>query len=142
MKPITTPDYARIQSEPGSFSGIGIDLVEVERIRRAVERFGKNFLQKIFSPQELADSHRHADPYPSLAARFAAKEATAKAFGTGIGPDFSWQSAIAILDEQGRPELWLDSMGQKRARALGVRRVELSLTHTRTLAQAVVILGT
>jgi holo-[acyl-carrier protein] synthase len=87
------------------------------------------------------DSYRHADPHPSLGARLAAKEAIAKALGVGIGAEFLWLSAIVVLDSRGRPGIWLDALGQKKIHALGVRNIALSLTHTKNLAQAVVVLS-
>jgi holo-[acyl-carrier protein] synthase len=138
---MTIPGYKNTHCAESLLLGIGIDLVEVERIRSSVERFGEKFFRKIFSPQELADSYRHADPYPSLGARLAAKEAMAKALGVGIGAEFLWLSAIVVPNNRGRPEIWLDALGQKKIRALGVRNIVLSLSHTKNLAQAVVALG-
>jgi holo-[acyl-carrier protein] synthase len=135
------PDYKNIRGSGAAIRGVGIDLVEVERIRFFVERFGEKFLKKIFSQQERIDSYRHANPYPSLGARLAAKEAMAKALGIGIGAEFLWLSSIVLLDDRGKPEIWLDALGQKKAQELGVRHVALSLTHTKNLAQAIVVLS-
>ena len=71
--------------------GTGIDLIEVERIRASFARFGERFLQRILRPGETAYCLAHKDPAPFLAARFAAKEAISKAFGTGIGNLLGWQ---------------------------------------------------
>ncbi|MDR0728181.1 MAG: holo-ACP synthase [Puniceicoccales bacterium] len=141
MKSSPSASYEKIQNPQTPVLGIGIDLVEVERIEGLLKRFGEHFLKKIFSQEELRDSFRHRNPHPSLAARFAAKEATAKALGIGIGSGFSWSSAVVGLGAGGKPEIRLDALGQGRARSLGVRHIELSLTHTRALAQAVVILS-
>ncbi|MDR3143594.1 MAG: holo-ACP synthase [Puniceicoccales bacterium] len=141
MKSTSSTSYRRIQDPQTSFLGIGTDLVEVERIESLLKRFGEYFLKKIFSQEEVMDSFRHRNPHPSLAARFAAKEAMAKALGIGIGAEFSWSSAVVGLNEGGKPEIFLDALGQEKTRSLGVRHIELSLTHTRALAQAVVILG-
>jgi holo-[acyl-carrier protein] synthase len=136
-----TPHYENIRGSSTSILGIGTDLVEVGRIRFSVERFGEKFLKKVFSQQERIDSYRHANPYPSLGARLAAKEAMAKALGIGIGAEFLWLSSIVLLDNRGKPEIWLDALGQRKVQELGVRHVALSLTHTKSLAQAVVILS-
>ncbi|MDR2419768.1 MAG: holo-ACP synthase [Puniceicoccales bacterium] len=136
-----TPGYKNIRDSGASIRGIGIDLVEVERVRFFVERFGGKFFQKIFSQQERIDSYRHANPYPSLAARLAAKEAMAKALGIGIGAEFLWLSSIILLDDKGKPEIGLDTLGQRKVQELGVRHIALSLTHTKNLAQAVVVLS-
>jgi holo-[acyl-carrier-protein] synthase len=65
----------------------------------------------------------------------------AKALGVGIGAEFLWLSAIVVLDERSRPEIWLDALGQKKTHMLGIRNIALSLTHTKNLAQAVVVLS-
>ena len=123
-----------------SMLGLGLDMVEIERIRQLHIKYGELFLQRIFSCSERAYCLSLQNPYPSLAARFAAKEAASKAFSTGIGKAFSWQSAFVYKGPQGEPILGLDAKGQSLLEALGAKKALISLSHTKTLAQAIVIL--
>lgn len=120
--------------------GVGIDLVETERMRRAIERGGARLLDRLFSPAEVRYCSSRRNPGLHYAARLAAKEALFKALGTGWSGGVSWRDAEVRLDEAGRPELGVGG----RARALldeaGVIRVHLSLTHTDMVAGAVVVL--
>lgn len=120
--------------------GLGTDLIEIERIAHSVERFGEAFLQRIFTPGEIAYCQRKKkNAAESLAARFAAKEAGAKALGTGISRGVSWlEFEVRRLPGQ-RPELHLSGRAEEVARALGIRRLSLSLAHSRGLAIAVVV---
>lgn len=119
--------------------GLGTDLTEVARVRRSVERFGSRFLDRIYTPGELAYCLRKKDPAESLAARFAAKEAGAKALGTGISHGVTWQEFEVRREPGGKPSLWLSGRAAELAAQLGINRLSLSLTHTRDLAMAVVI---
>lgn len=120
--------------------GHGIDLVEIARVSEALERFGARFREKIFTPAERAYCEAQRNPAPHFAARFAAKEATAKALGSGIGAQAGWQEIEVLRGEDGRPTLRLSGSAAACAQGLGVSRAVLSLTHTRQLAQASVIL--
>lgn len=117
----------------------GVDLIEIERVSSALERHGDRFLQRIYTPAELAecggDIHQHA---PSLAARFAAKEAAAKALGTGIG-EVSWQEIEILHESTGQPVLNLSRRAQELATSLGLTCWSLSISHTHSHAVAVVI---
>lgn len=113
----------------------GVDLIEVSRIADTVERHGARFLQRCFTAQELADAAGQA---PALAARFAAKEATAKALGCGIG-DVSWQEIEIRRDARRRPELVLHGAAQTLARDLGLTEWAISLSHTHEHALAFVV---
>ncbi len=119
--------------------GLGTDLAEIERVRRSVERFGSRFLERIYTPGEIAYCLRKKDAAESLAARFAAKEAGAKALGTGISRGVSWQEFEVRREPSGKPSLWLSGRAAELAAELGINRLSLSLTHTRDLAMAVVI---
>lgn len=119
--------------------GLGTDLTEVARIRRSVERFGSRFLERIYTPGEIAYCFRKKDAAESLAARFAAKEAGAKALGTGISRGVSWQEFEVRREPSGKPGLWLSGRAGELAAELGIDRISLSLTHTRDLAMAVVV---
>lgn len=126
----------------GRVIGLGIDLVDISRVRLAGSRHEERFLQKVFTAGELAALAGRADPWPGYAARFAAKEAISKAFGTGIGAEFDLHSAAILTDAAGAPYVVLDAKGAALLRARGGSRVLVSLTHTATLAQAcAVILG-
>ncbi|MCL6647981.1 MAG: holo-ACP synthase [Chloroflexi bacterium] len=113
----------------------GIDLVAIDRIQQTLDRFGDRFTQRVFTPAELASC---AGRPASLAARFAAKEAVAKALGTGIGA-IRWREIEVVVDPAGRPLLRLEGAAAARARALGLRELALSLSHERTHAVAVVV---
>ncbi|MCS7207171.1 MAG: holo-ACP synthase [Dehalococcoidia bacterium] len=114
---------------------IGVDIIEIPRIARAVERWGERFLTRIYTPQELSYARGQA---PQLATRFAAKEAVMKALGTGIR-GVSW-TEIEVVRERGQPPtIRLTGRALARAHHLGIRRFALSLSHSRDLAIAVVI---
>jgi holo-[acyl-carrier protein] synthase len=118
--------------------GTGIDLVEVERIARSIERFGERFLERIFTADEIAYCRARAASAESFAARFAAKEAGAKALGTGIQHGVSWKELEVRRLPGQRPTLHLSGRARTIAGQLGVQRVSLSLTHTKALAMATV----
>jgi holo-[acyl-carrier protein] synthase len=120
--------------------GVGIDLIEVERVRRSYEKFGERFVNRILRPDEIRYCLSHKDPAPFLAARFAAKEAVSKAFGTGIGARLGWQDMEVAKKESGEPYLILHGGGLDLMRERGAARVHLSLTHTENYASAVAIL--
>jgi holo-[acyl-carrier protein] synthase len=118
--------------------GTGIDLVEVERIAQCIERFGERFLRRIFTDDEIAYCRARAAAAESFAARFAAKEAGAKALGTGIQHGVSWKELEVRRLPGQRPTLHLSGRARTIAGQLGVQHVSLSLTHTKALAMATV----
>lgn len=120
--------------------GTGIDLTEIERIRSAHARYGERFLTRIYTPTELSYCLRKRNSAESLAARFAAKEAAAKALGTGISHGVSWLEIEVIREKSGRPTLAFHGRALQFATRLGVLHSSLSLTHTSTVAMASVIL--
>ncbi|MDR0533417.1 MAG: holo-ACP synthase [Verrucomicrobiales bacterium] len=120
--------------------GTGLDLVECERIRQSVEKFGERFLERIFLPGEVAYASHQKYPHRHLAARFAAKEAVSKAFGTGIGERLGWHDMEVSRRENGEPYLQLHANGEKLLRERGAGRVMISLTHTEHYAAATAIL--
>ncbi len=126
--------------EGGNVVGVGVDLTEVSRIREAHRRHGAAFLDKVFTPEEQALCLAKPDPYPSLAARFAAKEAVSKAFGTGFGAELSLKGVSVLTDEQGAPVPRLDAAAEALLTRKGATRVLVSLTHTDTLAEAFAVL--
>lgn len=120
--------------------GVGLDLVAVERIRRLRERHGERFLRRVFTDAEAQACLTRADPAPSLAARFAAKEAGMKALGTGWGGGVGWLD-LEVVGEPGTvPRLVLRGRAAELAGARGVGAVHLSLTHDAGVAAAVVFL--
>jgi holo-[acyl-carrier protein] synthase len=120
--------------------GLGIDIIEVDRIQGSYEKFGERFLKRILHSNEIAYCLSHKSPAPFIAARFAAKEAISKAFGTGIGAQLGWQDMEVARKESGEPYVILHEGGQKLLQARGARVVLISLSHTQNHATAVAIL--
>lgn len=113
----------------------GVDLVEIARFRDALDRRGDRLLKKLFTPQELADCKMNV---LSLAARFAAKEAVSKAFGTGIGA-VRWQDIEVIREAAGTPALRLHGEAHRLAQTMGLNTWSISLSHTDAYAVAFVV---
>jgi holo-[acyl-carrier protein] synthase len=120
--------------------GTGIDLVEIARIQHSVDRYGARFLNRVYTAAEQAYCLRKRNAAESLAARFAAKEAAAKALGTGISHGVNWLEIEVVREPSGRPILRFEGRAAERAVRMGVRHAALSLTHTGTLAMASVVL--
>ena len=119
---------------------IGIDLVEVERIERAATRLGPRFLERLFTPAEIAYCTPRASRFVHYAGRFAAKEAALKALGTGWAQGISWRQIEILTSESGAPHLVLHGAALDRATRLGAARALVSISHTRGLAIAQVVL--
>ena len=121
--------------------GIGIDLVEIGRIRKMLERHGEHFVARVFTSGEREYCAAMADPAPYYAARFAAKEAVSKALGTGIGAQLAWHDVDVHREESGRPRVVLSGAGVETAAALGVTDILLTLSHAEhyAIAQAMVV---
>lgn len=117
--------------------GIGIDLVEVARIEKAVKRLGKRFLTTVYTERELRFCLPRRNRHLSLAARFAAKEAFLKALGTGFSKGINWQEVEVLDNERSRPTFHIQGKAKK---LLGKRRVHLSISHLNDYATAVVII--
>lgn len=120
--------------------GSGIDLVEIRRIQRAMDRYGGRFLDRVFTEEEQAYCLRKRNSGESFAARFAAKEAGAKALGTGISFGVSWLEIEVVRELSGRPNLRFHGRAAQIATRLGCAKAALSLTHTAELAAASVVL--
>jgi len=120
--------------------GTGVDLAEVPRIRASIERFGARFVERVYTPDEIAYVERKANKYERYAARFAAKEAGMKAIGTGWRLGVRWQDFEVANLRSGKPTLRLHGVAARVAEKLGVRNIALSLTHTKELGMAHVIL--
>lgn len=123
-----------------SIIGIGHDQVELERIRQSYERFGERFLRRCYTEEEIRFCLRRKDPIPGLAARFSAKEAGAKALGTGIARGVAWTEIEVRRTPGHRPTLHFYGRAAERAAHLGAQRAHVSLTHAQELASAFVIL--
>jgi holo-[acyl-carrier protein] synthase len=108
----------------------GIDIIEIARIERALDRHGERFCRRFFTQQEIDFC---AGRPASLAGRFTVKEAVAKALGTGIG-DFNWTDIEVVCDGRGRPELVLHNDAQKLASRMGLSEWSISISHTETHA--------
>jgi holo-[acyl-carrier protein] synthase len=120
--------------------GIGTDMIEIERIERTIARFGTNFLERVYTPGEIAYCQRKVKTSgESFAARFAAKEAGAKALGTGISRGVAWKELEVTRGPGERPKLRLHGRAAEIAAGLGVTRLALSLSHSREHAIAIVL---
>jgi holo-[acyl-carrier protein] synthase len=120
--------------------GTGVDLAEVPRIRASIERFGARFVNRIYTPAEIAYVERKANRYERYAARFAAKEAGMKAIGTGWRGGVAWRDFEVANLPSGKPTLRLHGVAARVAGKLGVKNISLSLTHTAAVGLAHVIL--
>ena len=120
--------------------GSGIDLVEIGRIQRSMERYGQRFLDRVYTAAEQAYCLRKRQASESFAARFAAKEAGAKALGTGISHGVNWLEIEVGREPGGRPTLQFHGRAAEFAARLGARHVALSITHTTELAMASVVI--
>jgi holo-[acyl-carrier protein] synthase len=114
---------------------LGLDLIEIERVRAALERHGKSFRDRCFTPAEQAYCEGRANPAQHYAGRFAAKEAVGKALGTGV--HFTWKE----IEIAGRPKPGVHLSGRTAlaAERLGAARIDVSMTHSRELAAAVAV---
>lgn len=122
-------------SEREGAIAVGVDVIEIARIARVYEDFGERFLRKVFTERER---ERYRGRPNELAARFAAKEATSKALGTGI-VGIRWKEMEVLSNRRGKPVLILHGQAAERARMLGLTDFSISLTHSRTDAMAFVV---
>ena len=113
----------------------GVDIIEIERIRQAFERWGDRFLRRIYTEGEASYCRGRA---PNLAGRFAAKEAAMKALGTGLR-GVGWKDIEVVRNQAGAPSVRLHGRAKTRAETLGVRELSLSLSHSRNYAVAFVV---
>jgi holo-[acyl-carrier protein] synthase len=120
--------------------GIGVDLVDCNRIQNSIDRFGERFLKRVFTEGEIAYSNSMKFPARHLAARFAAKEALSKAFGTGIGKAMGWRDLDVRKKESGEPYVVLSGGAERMANEQEVGRVWVSLSHTDESAMATIVL--
>jgi len=123
-------------------TGIGIDVIQNDRIRDSIQRFGDRFLNRIYTEGEIEYCKKCVNPEIHYAARFAAKEAAFKALGTGWGAGVKWRDVEVVRLPSGRPELHLQGEALAHATAAGAKRFHVSLTHDQLISSAVVILET
>ena len=116
--------------------GIGIDVVEVERVESSMAEFGDRFAERVFTEAERVYCENQKRPAIHYAARFAAKEAVAKALGTGIGKDLSWLDMEIRRRESGEPEVFLSGDGEVFAKTNKLTQIKISLTHAKHYAAA------
>ena len=122
-----------------SVLGVGVDLVENARIEHSLERFGERFLRRVFTDGEIAYSQSMKFPGRHLAARFAAKEAVSKAFGTGIGKAMGWKDIDVRRKESGEPYVVLEGGAKELAEERKVSKVSITLSHTEHHAMAMIV---
>jgi holo-[acyl-carrier protein] synthase len=120
--------------------GTGIDIIEVARMKASHQRFGERFLNRLLLTDEIAYCLSHKNPAPFIAARFAAKEAISKAFGTGIGAQLGWQDMEICKKESGEPFVVLHGKGKKLFKSRRAKRLLVSLSHTVNYAAATAVL--
>ena len=122
-----------------SIIGLGFDATDIPRVREVFERYGDRFLRRVFTEAEIAYCTRRRDPVPHLAGRFAAKEATMKALGTGLSRGVTWRD-IEVVRRGGPPQLRLSGGAMRHFEAMQARRSLVTITHAQTLAMAQVLL--
>lgn len=127
-------------SQCANVVGVGIDQIEVSRIRDSIKRHGNAFLNKVFTSEEQNSCMERADPAPCLAARFAVKEAVSKALGTGIGKEFGWLDVEVKKEKNGKPVAHFSAHGLKALNHIGAGSALISLSHLENVASAVAVL--
>lgn len=119
-----------------NIQGVGTDIIEIQRIKEAIERHGERFLDRLFTPKEQEYCKRYKDATPHFAGRFAAKEAVLKALGTGLNPEITWQDIEILNDHQGKPEVHISAnLGQR-----FLAHIFLSISHCEMYATAMAII--
>lgn len=116
--------------------GHGVDIIECDRVRRSVERYGEIFLNRILTDSEQQYVARKKDPVPHIAGRFAAKEAILKTIGTGWRGKIAWCDMEVLNDELGQPVVTLTGETARQAERRGIKRVLVSISHTKVHAIA------
>ena len=122
--------------------GLGLDIAEVDRIEAAIRRHGAPFLERLYTPSEVAYCESYKDKFERYAARFAAKEAAMKALGTGWSRGVRWRDIEVAREPSGKPTIRLEGIAQQIAQRMGVKNISLSITHSGNLALAQVIFET
>jgi holo-[acyl-carrier protein] synthase len=120
--------------------GTGVDLIEIERVKAAHEKHGERFIKRLFTEKEAAYCLKKKDPYPSLAGRFAAKEAVIKSFGHGFGGRWKWVQIEVVREMSGKPTIRLTGILEKLRLERGINAVHLSIAHSKRDATATILL--
>ena len=119
--------------------GLGLDIAEIDRIEAAIARHGAPFIERLFTPGEIAYCERHKNRYERYAARFAVKEATMKALGTGWSRGVRWRDIEVTREPGGKPGLSLAGAARQIADSLGAKHFAVTITHSGNFALAQVI---
>src|SRR5579859_3664625 len=119
--------------------GLGVDLIEIERVKKAHLQHGQRFIERLFTPAEASYCLKKKDPYPSLAGRFAAKEAVIKAFGHGFGGRWKWVHIEVVRERSGRPTLKLTGIMEKLRVERKINNIHLTIAHSKRDATATVL---
>jgi len=134
-------DDLKFDRTPVVVLGLGVDLIEIERVAEALERkSGPRFEKRVFTAGEIEYCRSMSNPYPHFAARFAAKEAVMKAFGTGWSAEVNWQGIEVVRDKLGKPHIKFNDKTAELANKLGARVAQVSLSHDKGRAMAVALL--
>ena len=120
--------------------GTGIDLIEIERVKAAHKKHGDRFIKRLFTQQEAGYCLKKSDPYPSLAGRFAAKEAVIKSFSHGFGGRWKWVQIEVVREMSGKPTIRLTGILEKLRLERGIDSIHLSIAHSKRDATATVLL--
>lgn len=123
-------------TKENSIHGLGNDIIEIERVRQSIERHGQHFLDRLFSHKEQSHCLQFKDSAPHFAGRFAAKEAIAKALGTGFGAELAWHDLEVLGNEIGKPIVHLSESAKKR---FNDPKILVSISHSISHATAVAI---
>jgi len=115
-------------------------LIEIDRVKRAHEKHGKRFIDRLYTPSEAEYCLRKSDPYPSLAGRFAAKEAVIKAFSRGFGSRWQWRHIEVVREDSGKPGIKVHGILEKLRWERKVSDIHLTIAHSKRDATAVVVL--
>ena len=119
--------------------GLGVDLIEIERVKLAHLKHGKRFIERLFTPAEAKYCLKKKDPYPSLAGRFAAKEAVIKAFSHGFGGRWKWNHIEVVRELSGKPTLRFTGILEKLRVQRKINKVHLTIAHSKRDATATVL---
>jgi len=120
--------------------GLGVDLIEIDRVKRAHEKRGQRFLSRLFTSAEAKYCLAKSDPYPSLAGRFAAKEAVIKAFSKGFGSRWQWRHIEVVKEPSGKPGIQVSGVLETLRKERNITAIHLSIAHSKRDATAVVVL--
>ena len=129
-----------MMKEEQMICGIGIDLVENDRLAKIIAKWGSKFLQRVFSEEEIKYCEKHVQAEINYGARFAAKESFLKALGMGLGMGIKLKEIEVVRDKKGKPELVLYGGAKAQIEERNIDKIHLSLTHTRKYAAAIVLL--